>query len=312
MKNTLPNSNGSLTKLGLTAAGALKTHQNTIGVMHNTESVVLGSLSGFTTSIDAFSDARFARSNGFIAQAIAFSDAGTFLNLAVDALIPYLGRTHGPAWAAAFGPSLAIPTTLPDRLEALRKLEKQLKDFPDRERLDEDEPSKEVSAARAKSWREALAGAISSVARCKSDVRQAKKDRASAKAALTKRLRGLINELTQLIPENDPRWTAFGFNAPGETQAPEAVQGVRVTGIGPGRLAVDWVDSARAERFLVEVLVVGQDAEFRRVATVLDCDTELSLPAGAKVKVRVIAANEAGESGPSAVVEITAPTAVAA
>jgi hypothetical protein len=140
-------------------------------------------------------------------------------------------------------------------------------------------------------------------------VRAKKSARSGAKTALRRRLRGLINELDQVITETDARWSAFGFNAPGETQAPEAVQSVVVEPIGPGRVRVDWQESPRAARYLVEVFVAGQDTQFRREETVQDSETVLSLPGVAQVKVRVIAANEAGESAPSAEVETTVPLA---
>ena len=119
----------------------------------------------------------------------------------------------------------------------------------------------------------------------------------------------MINELDPLLPESDPLSKAFGLNLPGETQAPKSVQELQLFGVGPGRAAADWLDSARAERYLLEVLVVGQDSVFRRVATVQDSDAEVSLPAGSQVKLRVVAANEAGESAPSAAVETTVPLA---
>jgi len=313
MKNTLPQSNTNLITLALKACGALTTHQDAIGIMHNTESVVTGSLSLFTNSIDEFAIAKEKRSDSFIAQATAFSDAGVFLNITIDVLTPHLGRRFSPAWATAFGPRRSVPTTLAGRLECLRKVEKHLKANPTHEKPSVEEPdgrmTEPVTQARAKDLREALGGAISAVANSKSDVRAKKAGRTSAKKSLTRRLRGLFNELGQLIPETDSRWSAFGFNAPGETQAPEPVQGLQVSGIGPGKLGADWPDSPRAERYLLEVLVVGQDEAFRRIATVQDSDADFALPAGADVKVRVIAANEAGESTPSAVVETTVPLA---
>ena len=122
----------------------------------------------------------------------------------------------------------------------------------------------------------------------------------------------MINELDQLIPEDDARWSLFGFNAPGETQTPEAVQGLTLEADGPGRVRAEWPESPRAERYLVEVLIVGQDVEFRRVATVQDSDSLFPLPPGATVKVRVIPVNEAGEGAPSLPVEIAVPLAQAA
>jgi hypothetical protein len=160
--------------------------------------------------------------------------------------------------------------------------------------------------------REALVAAMGTVDRCKSDTRNKKGARAQAKQGLKKRLRGLINELGQLIPENDPRWSAFGFDTPADTQAPDAVQGLVLEGFAAGRVRGEWQESSRAERYWVEIFVVGQDQEFRRVDTVQDSDVELSLTPGAQVKVRIIAVNEAGPRTPSAEAEITVPLAEAA
>jgi hypothetical protein len=96
------------------------------------------------------------------------------------------------------------------------------------------------------------------------------------------------------------------------THAPETVQGLVLEGFAPGRVRGEWQESARAERYWVEIFVIGQDQEPRRVATVEESDVELNLPPGARAKVRVIAVNEAGPSAPSAEVEITVPLAEAA
>ena len=109
---------------------------------------------------------------------------------------------------------------------------------------------------------------------------------------------------------DDERWSALGFNEPGESQAPEAVEELEVEGGAPGELLIDWDDSARAERYRVEIQVVGTDEDFRRVKTVQDSSADVAeLPPVARVKLRIVAANEAGESVPSAVVEATVPLA---
>ena len=313
MKNTLPYSNVKLISLGLKAGAALKLQQKAIGILHNTEAVVTGAVAGFTAAMDDYDLAKSGKRTGYETQATASGNASTLLSFAVDVLTPFLGRTWSQDWVpAGFAKSLVIPSSVPVQLEALRKLEKYLKDNPEQQRPNPAESDKDVTTALAKSVREALAAAVSVVARCKSDVRGKKAARASAKQALQKRLRGLINELTLLIPEDDARWSLFGFNAPGETQAPEAVQGLTLEADGPGRVRAEWPDSARADRYLVEVLIIGQDVEFRRVITVQDNEAVLPLPPGATVKVRVIPANEAGEGVPSASVEIVVPLAQAA
>ena len=54
--------------------------------------------------------------------------------------------------------------------------------------------------------------------------------------------------------------------------------------------------------------VVGVDADFVAAATVTDSDATISgLPPGSTVRIRVTAVNDAGESQPSATVEIVIP-----
>ena len=114
--------------------------------------------------------------------------------------------------------------------------------------------------------------------------------------------------MNDLIAEDDARWAALGFNLPGDSETPEAVEDLDVEPGGPGQLRVDFGKSARAERYQIEVQVVGTDPAFRRVTTVQDGHAELSgLPPGATVKVRVVAANDAGESVPSEVAEAVVP-----
>ena len=72
----------------------------------------------------------------------------------------------------------------------------------------------------------ALKAAINGVEACKSDAKATRKLRETAQAAkkaLRKRLRGVINEGSDSIPEDDARWAALGFNLPGDAERPEAV-----------------------------------------------------------------------------------------
>ncbi len=78
---------------------------------------------------------------------------------------------------------------------------------------------------------------------------------------------------------------------------------------GPGELFVEWPASARAERYLVQVQVLGVDTDFQTVETAYDTDADLEdLPPGKQVRVRLVAANDAGESAPSEAVTITVPS----
>jgi hypothetical protein len=111
-------------------------------------------------------------------------------------------------------------------------------------------------------------------------------------------LPGLIAELEQLLPDDDPRWYAFGLNPPAAPATPEVPDGLVLTPGEPGILHADWADTPRAQRYRVWKQVVGTDEDFVAALTVNDSDATLTaLPSGATVRVRVTAVNEAGESG---------------
>ena len=74
--------------------------------------------------------------------------------------------------------------------------------------------------------------------------------------------------------------------------------------VAPGTLLADWADARRATRYRVWIQVLTVDADFRAVATVTDSDATLTgLPSGKTVKVRITAANDAGESLPGTEVQ---------
>ena len=121
-------------------------------------------------------------------------------------------------------------------------------------------------------------------------------------------MRDLINELNQLLDDSDGRWQAFGLNIPGAIELAEVPQGLVVSGAGSGHLLADWANTARADRYRVYKQVVGVDTDFVLAATVTDSESNLNTFApGARVRVKVTAVNDSGESQPSAVVEQTVP-----
>ena len=118
-------------------------------------------------------------------------------------------------------------------------------------------------------------------------------------------MRGLLDELSQLLEDDDPRWLAFGFNMPGSPETPDSAEGLVVTPGTDGDAFADWNDAARALRYQVEIQIVGVDADFRRVKTVTDSDATITgLPTGPTIRVRIISVNDAGSALPSDVVEV--------
>jgi len=161
-----------------------------------------------------------------------------------------------------------------------------------------------VTAARAGELFAALSAARSAVNQGLTDIGQKKAIRDAAEKALRTRLRGLIAELGQLLPDDDPRWYAFGLNPPAAPDTPEIPDGLVLTHGEPGTLLADWADAPRAQRYRVWKQVVGVDEDFVAALTVNDSDATLTgLPSGTTVRIRVTAVDDAGESGAGEVVE---------
>lgn len=128
---------------------------------------------------------------------------------------------------------------------------------------------------------------------------------------LLEHVRGSRKEVEAVLPLADARWLDFRDQVPADLRAPEAVSLLEALPGLPGHVSVHWLDSLRAERFVVEA-AVGAETEFTPVETVQDTVADLLFAPGVFVRLRVRARNAAGDSGPSPVAQITVPAAAAA
>ncbi len=213
-----------------------------------------------------------------------------------DALVPELGRDWSSAWVpAGWKNKLSVPRTLEDLEQLLEDLHQFLTDNPG---LQDDK--RNLTIADVQDMLARLEAAAQGLSAAKTAQRQARTAREAADAALMDEARGLVSELDLILPESDERWIEFVGEVPSDEQRPEPVEAVVLSADVPGELDVDWEGSVRAERYQVCVLVVGVDQDYRHVTTVKDTNATISnLPPGAVVKVRVVAANAAGEAAPS-------------
>jgi hypothetical protein len=220
-------------------------------------------------------------------------------------LEPFLGAEPSAAWEPAGFPadSLAIPATQAERQALLGKLRDYFTANPARENA-----PLVITAAQANSLFTALSDARSAANQGNTNAVEKKTLRDAAVTALRKRMRGLIDELEQLLADEDARWYAFGLNPPGAPATPEVPDGLALAGGGPGTVDADWSDAARAEHYRVWKQVVGVDADFVAVGSPTDSDFTLTgLPSGATVKVQITAVNDAGESQPSTTQQMVVP-----
>jgi hypothetical protein len=175
------------------------------------------------------------------------------------------------------------------------------------------DPAQGVTAVIATGAHETYRDTLANVAQLQTACRTAQSGRDAAVRGTQEALRGLIHELASKISPTDPRWRAFGFNCPGDTQVPGQVQNLRVTAGLAGTLLLEWDTAPRAARYLVEMRVMAPDAEWTLVTTVAETTaTLMDLTPGANVLLRVTAANDGGEAVPSGPVQAQVPVALAA
>ncbi len=299
--NPIPTGLPQLFALAEDMADGCQSHEAAVGLKQNKEANLRADLA---TARDAESDYAAAKGDKdtlSTALRVADSNARALLKAARAVLAQSLGEGWSAAWDPTGFPnqSTAVPATQEERLNLCASLKAYFTANPAKENA-----PLAVTAANAEAKFTALSNARQAVNNGNAAAGQNRDVRNGAVAALKTRMRGLMAELEQLLDENDPRWDAFGLNAPGAAATPDAPEALVVTPGTPGHLLADWADARRASRYRVWVKVEGVDTDFHAAATVTDSDATLNtFPSGRTVRVRVTAANDAGESTPSAEVQ---------
>lgn len=295
--NPTPDNNDVLRALSDQLADGCHTHEATIGILHNTEVVVRAAIASLSQSEFDVGMKKAATSTAYTALEAA-DDAGREV---LTACKLRLAQKLGQRWSAAWEPtgfpsqSTAIPSTRDERFTLLDSLRIYFTNVP----ANESAETGATAAACLAAWT-LLSDKRQAVANAESAQTTSFANRTAAEDALRKRVRGLINELGDLIADDDVRWEDFGLNIPANPSAPVAVASVVVVPASGSRLEVTWPYAVRAVRYIVQQLVVGVDTEFHTTANTKDLIAMLKgFTAGQVVKVRVISANDGGEAGPS-------------
>lgn len=300
--NTLPKIIGPLFALATSMIDGLAAHETAIGVKQNTQAALSPDFMAAQLAQAAFLAAQSAQPPLSTQVRNVDNAARTFISHSADVLGLFLGRSYSQAWDATGFPndSTAVPPTIEERQALLQALSGYFSNHPDQENA-----GFGVSSAQAQSLFDDLSQARAAVNEQLAAKGAKKVTRDAAEKVLRRRMRGLIDELGQLLPDDSPLWYAFGLNPPAAPSTPEAPSSlVAQQGGEAGSLQIDWADTPRAARYRVWKQIVGVDPAYVAAATVYDSDTVLSgLPSGATVNIQVTAVNDAGESVPSVPVQ---------
>jgi hypothetical protein len=290
--NALPKPLDELIALAEDAADGAHQLETTIGLQQNKEAAIRADLATLVAKKGAHDTAEGASPAKSTALTVARSNARGWLLMARDNFKTFLGTQPSQAWEATgwTADSIAVPSTSDRILPLLQSVGNYLTANPSREVA-----SMNLTAARAGVLHTALSDAREARNVHDSLLAQTKAERDAAEETLRTRLRGLIDELTQLLDPMSPHWLTFGLKRPGAPDSPPKVANTRATALGAGKVRVQCDPAARAEYYQIWQMIVGTDPDFVLADSPAEPDKILeSLTVGATIKLKMRAINETG------------------
>ena len=284
-----------MVKIGAAQYGAA------IPLLRHPAASIESDIEALIAGVGDFEQGKVQLSTLYKAQNTVVDSGIEFLVLARGLLRAPLGKRYSEAWnAAGWRHTTAVPRTHGAIQTALLELGKFLTGNPQWE-----VPTRNMTAATAQALYEQLRdarGAVNLQEKAVSDLIRARDAKASL---LTKRIRGVIRELTDALPPLDSRWLGFGLNMPGAEQTPEVPVNVVATLVSPTSVAVKWPAAPRANHYRVWKKVNGVDQELVAVGSPTDTGFTIEgLPANSTIEIAVSAVNSGGESQISQIVTV--------
>ena len=275
-----------------------------LNILHNKASNITADRNTAKTKDDSYQAARGLKAAAVANHQTQIENARTLVTICREVLKVHLGKKWSLAWAeVGFTTSLAVPETSDDLLPLLESIKTY---FAAHVGYEVDQAGATGSAAS--DLHDSLSAARTQINACLGDVGLKKAQRDDALNVLRARGRGLIKELRQLMSGDDARWRSFGLNPPNAIGLPDVPEGVELSNGIPGHLMLAFESAALADRYHVYRQIVGVDDDFVLVKTITETETDLNTFTTVQlVRVRVSAANDAGESLLSDPVQHTVP-----
>ncbi len=305
--NATPEDDDVVIALAEDLADGCQIHELTIGIKQNTEATIRAAIAGATAAKLALGAARKAltKAGGFY-DIIEQKDAEGLVVIRNCRLrlVKLLGTSYNDEWGQAGFPNLstAVPDTRDARFTLLGALKAYFTANPSAESVD-----MEATAAICTTAHAAVSTARNSVNTGEQAVTDAKAAEAAAMKTLRKRVRGLIDELGQLLADDDSRYEAFGLNIPAQPSAPEGIASLTAVAQGGGKFHGSWPYATRMTGTRIMGKHIGVDDEPHSLGTAEGLEKTFTGLAPGQWELSAISYNEGGDgpASPTITINIT-------
>ena len=302
--NPTPEDDGMLSALAEDIADGCALHEVAIGIKQNTEAVIRAAIADAAAKKLALGAAVTALSGKFDTLQAADAAGEQVLKNCRLRLVKVLGSQYNAAWGQAGFPNLstAIPSNQAQRFTLLGALKAYFNANPTAESVD-----MEATAAICTAAHTAISNARQGVNTGEQAVTDARADEAAAVKMLRKRVRGLIDELGQLLADDDSRYEAFGLNIPAHPSAPEGIASLTAVAQGGGKFHGSWPYATRMTGTRIMGKHIGVDDEPHSLGTAEGLEKTFSGLAPGTWELSAISYNDGGDgpASPTITINIT-------
>jgi hypothetical protein len=280
--------------LGFNAADGATQYQDSLPLKANRHDDIFADAQAYSDARRGYETADAKRRVATSHLRIARDNAKSWLSIAKNLLLPTLGKKPSAAWAEAGWneDSLAIPNGEDKLMPMLRSQQAYLTARP---ALAVADARFNYTAARAGELLAALEFALTNA---NPDLGPIGVEPAQVAADTALNYRNLAEAAL------DPRWTAFGFDAPGATKRPDAVAAASFEPLSASQGKLSWTGATRAVRYQIHRMAVGASGYILFARTSGETEKLLEgLAVGDKLKVRGV--NDTNEGLFSPEVEVT-------
>ena len=274
----------------------------TLGIKQNTEAVMRAALNTASAARLAYPAAvQTVRDRTGDLQSVDEAGKTVITNCQLR-LSKLFGKSYSSQWGTAGFPnqSVAVPSTQDARFTLLNSLKLYFTANPASESVD-----MEATAALCLAAHTAISNARQALNAAETAESNALAARKAAMKSLRKRIRGLIDELGTLMPEDDTRYETFGLNIPANPTAPLGIADLTLTALGNAKVLAQWSYATRSTGTRLKMKRVGVDDQFVIIGTVNALEKVLeNMTVGQTIQVQVTPYNDGGDGPPSPVVSV--------